>query len=626
MKDYKKLEEKINSEKEITIGDITDLGFSRYDINQFIAAGILSRSKRGIYAYLPKITKEEISNENPNESKEETALAFAYVDDGIRKIMKRENLESINSFEKALEIEENNSRAIMGLIGAYIFLEEYEEAYTQIIRFYNTRQDNLMLHNLYYYLLILKEHVTIDMNFLNELKQEIETRKDTLKKINPNFKRLYKALDNDDYLEALKYVNYSISIDKKDKKYHITNHIYKALVMATLRIKGINPFAGVIAHKESKGETFYETNQIIETSTPQEPEELIIIPTTNTATVIKRNLLLEAINNNDFDKALSLLEEEQINNPEEIIKTLLSKLATIKSLITTANPIKVVETQPVHVVKEQYLDETIEVAIEKDEVPKQKIKQEIINIPQTTQSQASPQKLAQIAYKAYKEAYHSEQFDAALKNLRRYEFLCNSNETGRNINYHYIRIERSKKDFEQNPERYIKKKALSRVIFDLKKEKRYDAALAAIEEFKTLGGIKNEQVIIVEAEIHYILGNTNEAETILKEISESEEPSFLILSSKISFRNSKFQETLSYCQAYNERRPNQSPSNYQLIGDCYTKLGKSGKAVKAYRKAEEVAAQYGGKTLDLSKKINKQEAIADFRKEERDARNLGKKK
>ena len=113
---------------------------------------------------------------------------------------------------------------------------------------------------------------------------------------------------------------------------------------------------------------------------------------------------------------------------------------------------------------------------------------------------------------------------------------------------------------------------------------------------------------------------------LLNELRNSEEPSYFILASKLAWRNYKFQDALSFCQAYNERRPNQSPSNYQLMGDCYTKLGKPGKAIKFYRKAEEVAAQYGGKQLDLSSKISRQEMFSEFKKEERTARSLGKKK
>ena len=123
-----------------------------------------------------------------------------------------------------------------------------------------------------------------------------------------------------------------------------------------------------------------------------------------------------------------------------------------------------------------------------------------------------------------------------------------------------------------------------------------------------------------------MLNEIGKASVILNGIRNSEEQSYFILSSKIAFKNYKFQDALAFCQAYNERRPNQSPANYQLMGDCYTKLGKSGKAIKAYRKAEEVAAQYGGKPLDLSAKIGRQEMFSEYKKEERSARNLGKKK
>ena len=130
----------------------------------------------------------------------------------------------------------------------------------------------------------------------------------------------------------------------------------------------------------------------------------------------------------------------------------------------------------------------------------------------------------------------------------------------------------------------------------------------------------------VEAEIYYALGDYGKVSVILNGIKNSEEPTYFILSSKIAFKNRHYQDALAYCQAYNERRPNTSPANYQLLGDCYTKLGKSGKAIKAYRKAEEIAVSQGSNRYYLSDKINKQEKIAEFKKEERDARNLGKKK
>lgn len=637
MKDYKKLEERINKDKEITIGDITELGYSRYDINLFIEAGILSRAKRGLYTYLPELTKvEEIQSvtqtiqEQPVkeettiiEQKEDTNIqeAYRYVNEGIKKITKRENKEAIELFDKALELDNNNSHARIGLIGAFVFLNDYENAYTELINFYNNRKDNSLLHNIYYYLLILKEHINVDERLLEDIKIEIEENKNSIKKTSLNFKRLYNALNENDYLNALKYINYSISLDKQHKNYHITNHIYKSLIMSTLKLKGIDPFFNINQEQSVIETQPQEVAPVTEEPAPVVEEEIIIVPETKIEDTIKTNLLLEAINNNNYELALSLLEQEQIDNPYEVIKTLLSKLALIKSLITSSEPIKVVEVTPVHIVEEQHIEESLEPTIEESIEEQHIVEEPIIEEPTPTQEE-----LINITYKAYKDAYHSEQFDVATKNLRRYEYLNNTNGTRRNINYHYIRIEQSKKDFELNPERYLKKKALSKVIFNLKRERKFDEALSTIAEFKSLGGIKNELVILVEAEIYYALGDYNKTSVILNGIRTSEEPSYFILASKLAYKNYKFQDALLFCQSYNERRPNQSPSNYQLMGDCYTKLGKNGKAIKFYRKAEEVAAQYGGKPLNLSGKINRQEMFAEFKKEERDARSLGKKK
>ena len=637
MKDYKKLEERINKDKEITIGDITELGYSRYDVNLFIEAGILSRAKRGLYTYLPELTKvEEIQSVTPTiqeqpvkeettiiEQKEDTNIqeAYRYVNEGIKKITKRENKEAIELFDKALELDNNNSHARIGLIGAFVFLNDYENAYTELINFYNNRKDNSLLHNIYYYLLILKEHINVDERLLEDIKIEIEENKNSIKKTSLNFKRLYNALNENDYLNALKYINYSISLDKQHKNYHITNHIYKSLIMSTLKLKGIDPFFNINQEQSVIETQPQEVAPVTEEPTPVVEEEIIIVPETKIEDTIKTNLLLEAINNNNYELALSLLEQEQIDNPYEVIKTLLSKLSLIKSLITSSEPIKVVEVTPVHIVEEQHIEESLATTIEESVEEQPIVEDPIIEEPTPTQEE-----LINITYKAYKDAYHSEQFDVATKNLRRYEYLNNTNGTRRNINYHYIRIEQSKKDFELNPERYLKKKALSKVIFNLKRERKFDEALTAIAEFKSLGGIKNELVILVEAEIYYALGDYNKTSVILNGIRTSEEPSYFILASKLAYKNYKFQDALLFCQSYNERRPNQSPSNYQLMGDCYTKLGKNGKAIKFYRKAEEVAAQYGGKPLNLSGKINRQEMFAEFKKEERDARSLGKKK
>ena len=79
----------------------------------------------------------------------------------------------------------------------------------------------LQKQNVLSYLLLLKEHISVDENILNEIKAETEKNKDILQTPNSNIRRLQRAVNNADYLEALKYINYSLSFDSKQKKYHI---------------------------------------------------------------------------------------------------------------------------------------------------------------------------------------------------------------------------------------------------------------------------------------------------------------------------------------------------------------------------------------------------------------------
>ena len=622
MKDYKKLLDKITKEKEITISDITDLGYTRYDINQFIDAGILSRLKRGVYLYLPEINVEKtVSQEEVRPQVDSSNNSRFYLREGVKKIVKRENKEAIELFEKALEIEPTNQPAKLYLAGAYIFLGEYEKAYEILIDFYNTRQDNSLIHNIYHYLVLLKEHTPIDENKLKEIKGIIDNNPSDSKKQNVNYRKLHSALNNEDYLEALKYINYSISIDKKSRKYHITNHIYKALITSIIRLKGLNPFPNV--------EVISKDNVRVTSEDSPLEEETVIVPSTNVEDTIKQNILLEAINSNNYDLALTLLEKENIDNPYEVIRTLLTKLKLIRSLLTSTEPLKVIKEEPVRVVTEESLSED-QTIIPKENSQVEPLPEEtspilevdVVNSSQVVEESIEEQpstneELIEIAYKAYKTAYNSEQFTEAKTNLRRYEYLCNLNGKHRNIKFHYLRIEKSAKDYEEDPERYLKKKELIKEIFSHKDAKRYEEALSTIAEYKSLGGIVNDQVLLLEVQIYMALGNNEKASIILDNLSNSEEPTFFALSSKLAFKHRNFEQALSYCQSFNERRPNNSPSNYQLMGECYSRLNKPGKAVKAYRKAEEVAASYGNNPLDLTSKINSQEVKAEFQREMR---------
>ncbi len=628
MKDYKYFQEQLEENKEYTRKELRQLAFSDYDIKRLVDLGVLVNESRGVYRCLPKL-QQEVTVPEETQVPEETTKEEPPVDintlvtKGINNIIQRNQEEAINLFNQVLSQEPHNNRALLGLIGAYSFLNDYESVHKYVIEFYNHRVDNLLLNNIYYYLLLLKEHFPIDESLLTSIQEEISNNKETTKKTNQNFKKLYRALDEGNYENALKYINFQLGTDKNSKKYRLTNQIYRNLIMSVLRLKGIDPYELIAQYKEAKGQTFTKdvaTNVVpIVTDTTSIPveEEVVIVPTTKVEETIKVNLLLEAINSNNYELAISLLEEDNIDNPKEVIRTLLTKLSLIKSLITSTEPVKVVSTEPVTVVKEETLLEEVPVVEKQPVVEIKPVHEEKTTIVETSVPEEQPvaktnEELMQIAYKAYKDTFCAEDFDEALRNLRRYDYLCGINGQKRNINYHYKRIEACKKDFEQYGEIYLQKKNMASEIYGLKCRKKYDEALAMIAEYRKLPGYKSPNIIICEAEIYYARNNFSTASSIIAHLKDSEEPTYFFLQAHLDFKNHRWDDALKNCQEYNERRPHTTIAIYSLMGDIYRKKNKAGKAAKAYRIAQEIAASKGKRTDNIEAKIAGAETQAEF--------------
>lgn len=614
MKDHTLLREKISKENQITTKDIISIGYSQYDIKLFVENNILTKVARGLYYYRPlaieePTIKEEIKEDTtqtdlPSISKEELSKM---INRATTLMVKRETDEAITLFEEILKIE-NNQYARFSIFACYMFKKDFQTAYAKLIEVYDNRENNELLINLYSYLLLLKELVPVDDRILNDIANTIATEGSNIKrpKTNSYLHKLTKAIREGDWEKAFKYSSINISIDRNQKKYRLTNQCYKFLVVAVVQSKNL----------------FFERTQEEPAPTVDfdEPEEkVIIVPQTSTTETIKQNILLEAINRNDYQTALSILEQEQVDNPLEVIKTLLTKLHSIQSLIVTTEPVKVVQTEEVRVIDENQL-----VLPEFEDKSNQPIFKPLENQVQTEEPQeiVKPKteeinpNLTDIAYKAYKEFLSNQNFAEARKNLQRYEYLNNQNGTHRNVKYHYNRIDIMQKDFTANPEIFIKKQQLQEAIYQAKRKKSYDEALSLIQEYKRLGVLVHPCVAVLEAEIYILLNNFQKAELVLYSLKNNEEPSYFIAKARILYEQRKYEECVKMCIEYNERRPSSSAANYIMLSNCYKRLQKPGKAIKALRKAEEInkAKQY---TKDLSSDIAALEIQAEQQKEQR---------
>lgn len=620
MKDYSALKTKINESHEITSKDITELGYSRYDINQFIEAGIISRVKKGLYTYNERVVEE--TPEEIQQTEEINPLSpeeiYNIVKEGYVEFFRHNTDAAIVHFKKAISLDSQCEKARMGIYACNIFSGNLPEAVNSIMDFYNNRINDYLVPNVYYGLILLSKLTPVAEEQIDEVREVYKTTK--AKKNNSNFKKMCRSIEAEDYLEALKYANYTVKLDKEKHRFYVTNHIFRYLIIAVL--KALNITQEPLEDRQAT------------------PEEVIIIPEVKTEEIIKQNLLLEAINGNDYEKALAILTQENITNPVEIIRVLLTKLSSIQSIVTSNVPLKVTNVEEVTLVDENQLaltgfnEQQIEFAME--DTPKEietpptskAISEELTEPSQTPISddiptlpiqneEPSKEDLIEIAYNAYKEAYEIDDFQAARTNLRRYEYLNNTNGTHRNVNYHFCRINQDEEDYEQDPENYSVKKALLQRILELKKNGKYEESFELLTEYKTLPGIKHHIPLIVEAEILYSMKKAKEALAILNFIPECEEPSFYMLMAKIHFFMSDYQTTIDNCIAFNERRPNSSPTIYNLMGDAYIRLNKPGKARKAYTKADELYKAYNNPNTSMASKIAKAEARSEYKKEER---------
>ncbi len=658
MKDYQSVIEALKDKKEITTKELKELGYSPYDIKSFVSAGIISRTQKGIYNLstqeaAPVLEEVESPQElapvqgttqpegiQPEESQQQDLQQnINHIGTGINYIIKKDYVSARKVFNSQLDITPNSSRVLYGIFATYIYEEKYENAYEVLVASIAAGIEDVVVPNYYISLELLKEYIEVDEDLVEDLLHRLSQVKTS--KMGSNTKKMIKALQNKDYPNVFRFINYNISFDIKGRKYRLTNQVIRKLCENILRKKGLYQEKSERLQQRQSDMLPVEEKLGTEEIVPE--EQVIVVPEIKEENLLP-TLLIEAINKNDYETALSILESSNIENPKEVIKILLEKLRLIKSLLTTTEPLKVVKTETAIVVEKNNLlvvdgeprDELPPPVEQRQDNPKGNSKgaepilsQKTIlaestlttgvitdNQPISQPTEETPVKSpADIAYKAYKDSFWSEDFDEALKNLRRYDYIMATNGQKRNLTYHYKRIEECKKDYETNPENYIQKRDLAARIFELKVAKKHDEALALIEAYKGLPGYKSLNVIICEAEIYYAKGDYSGTRLVLNSIPTCEEPTYYFLLAHLDAKLNRLDDALKSCFAYNERRPRATIGIYTLMGDIYKRKGKAGKAAKTYRIAKEIGEETGKNVASLTAKISGAEAQAETKRE-----------
>lgn len=616
MKDFSNLQKLIEEKGELKAKEIKELGYSAYDINLFLSSNLLVRKDRGIYS-LPVIEeiKEEISPQEESEQKDDVLNKIIDLSKrGTYELSKRFYAEAEKYFQEVLNLDPNNDYAYYCLSMISAAKKDYASSLELL-------KKNLELGNYEknissnYILVVALSHLTeIDPDFIKLLEEKFKsanfdakTKKFLNQVLSPLKRKEYEKCSKKMY-----FINYKF---KKLKKYNISNDFITLLVNAILEERKI------VTSTDSKLET-----PIVEEQLPlkDEQEEVVIVPDVNDSILINNALLLDYISKGEYEKARDILRNNSLTKEQEIIDVLLSKLISIQAILFGSTPTKVVSIEPVRVIEQKSID--AEVESYSNLVPKSVTQSQQISASQveTLSPKGAPnpelkkeltsseidEKINQV-YAEFKQNREDFDFDKAKKSLTRYELLYKQSGKYRNIKYHYDRLETNKEEYNRNPEQYKKKLEAIEKIKQLIALKQYDEALELLHEIALINP-KDYMPIILMARVYNKTSRYEESyNLLLPYYGLCEEPSFFFQMAEACYNIGKYNDALDCCISYSERRPNRNAALFMLKADCYNKMRKYSKELRALRKAEEINHSIGYNKPELEERIAKAASNAD---------------
>lgn len=581
MKDFLKIQNIIEKEGEVKTKELKELGYSTYDIKQFMESNLLTRVSRGVYT----LSKEKIHGEIKNQD-ELTIKEIAR--EGTYNLSKGFYYEAEKSFVKILEVDSNHSYANKALAMISASKSEFEKTYELLMRSYENVENEYYKANYYILLLMLSKVIDIPSEIIDEIRENayaiLSPQESHYYKY---FKKIIYNLKNDELEKAHTVIYYLLRNDRLKRKYNFDNNFMYLLLKKVL--EKINSLKGSIE----------PTNQNIQSNN----EDTIIIPPIDEAQIMNNTIILNYINLGDYEGARNFLKENSVSNQDEIIDSLLSKLILNAPSIFPPTPQKVTTSEPVILIDEVSIEQEVVDKITKKSISAAQ-KVESSEKATTNLREKTIDETITKHYEDYKRYYELCQFEEAKRSLIRYEMCFKQSGRCRNINYHYQRLERDKNDYEQNPERYKEYLELKEQLTILMSNQRFEEAIIIAEKMIKCN-LHNCFAEITLAKIYNELGQPERAyELLYPLINICEEPNFYTQLSNAAFNLGNYKEALEYCIKYNERRPHSRAANYLLMAKCYNRLRKYSKELKALMIADEINKN-NGNNIDLSSAINK---------------------
>lgn len=609
MKDFTKLKEYIIEKGEIKTKDALALGYSSYDLKVFLSQSLIERPKHGIYTLSaekeinPSIleepsvasvtsqaeeTKNTASTPEPAEVQIEPQVNVNHTPsvpsrpssspklyEAINKTFRKEYDGALKVYEELSAIHPDSEYYDFCISYVYFLKQDYNEAYSSLLKCYNKNPEFPLITSAYLALCILKNYVDVPADLLELFKSHIK-----MERVGEKFiSFVLIPIEKGDYQRAWKKMAYFIQNDKRNHQFRIGNrYVYSALTDIMQKLGYDTEF-----HKKT-------------------PEQAIAVPPVSTHQVLTNTILLNALESHDYETAYRLIEEYEITDAKELIKSLIRKLeeATSKGYQALNTPTKVVAEEEVVTYVASPENEATPEKVAEPEVLKPSTFTQPVN--PTTSKEAIPpvpvvpptndttiEELIAAKHSAYKRQLADCEFERARKSLTQYDMLLRENLKYRDLTYHYDRINRYQAEFAADPENFLEQRERYHQALALFATKEYDRTL---EFLKTMQPTLDVKLLMVST--YLSLGSLSEAEALIATIDTTcAEPMYYRRMADILYRRGEYQAALNYCFKYNTCKPRQHHTVYMLMADCYEKLHKPGKAAKALRIADAIIKENG---------------------------------
>lgn len=595
MKDFKDLQSLMESKGEVKTADALSIGYSNYDLKVFLEQNMIERVSRGVYGLVRKNEVEEKVEVKPVEAASAKEVEETKKNANVRElsykaigyIFKEQYNEAIENYRALMAIDPENGYWDFCLAHVYFLMKDYSASYEYLKNCSKKIPNHNVALSASLILSLMKEVIDVDQEVIDAFASNIDkTRITQIYKL-----KVVNQINKGNYARAKKNFYYYIKNDRLARKYYVGNQFLYSTLVAIVNELGLEP---AVAEEQK--------------------ESSIVVPEVEEKQVLANTILLNAIEDGDYDKACQLARDYEITGSKDIIITLINKLkeATLKGASTFNGRERVVATENVTVYdKSSVIEDTVSNGLDTVTVQEEQVvvKPVIEEKPVVVESK---KETAEDKYNAYKEAMERFDFDGARSSLLQYDRMMKGDLKYRNVSYHFSRISRAKEEYEENPDKYIMRRERINTAMSLFYANKLDEALRVLDEIDA-----SLDTLLLRAKIFVRLGNYDLARDILGKLDGCEEPDYYRNMAQLKYVDGAYSECLEYCFKYNECRPHRAVAIYLLMADCYEKMRKPSKAIKALRIANEINASNG-----VNKNFNSRIGLNEKRSEKNRVKRL----